>query len=43
MQQDQNVSVDAIQPAQALKYIFIASTFYAAVLVGLAQLFVAAL
>jgi hypothetical protein len=43
MQQDPKVTVETLQPTQALKYIFVATAFYAAVLVGLAQLFVAAL
>ncbi|WP_278364402.1 hypothetical protein [Acinetobacter schindleri] len=43
MQQDPKVTVETLKPTQALKYIFVATAFYAAVLVGLAQLFVAAL
>ncbi|APX62050.1 hypothetical protein AsACE_CH00613 [Acinetobacter schindleri] len=43
MQQDLKVTVKTLQPTQALKYIFVTTAFYAAVLVGLAQLFVAAL
>lgn len=39
MQQDPKVTVETLQPTQALKYIFVTTAFYAAVLVGLAQLF----